>query len=92
MQNVKLHQKPKSILHRIKILEGQLRGIRRMLEEDKYCVDILTQSLAVQKSLRSLDTLLLKNHLETCVLSRMKGSEGKKYINELARLYQGMSQ
>ena len=79
-------------LHRIKILEGQLRGIRRMLEEDKYCVDILTQSLAVQKSLRSLDTLLLKNHLETCVLSSMKNKTGKKYIDELARLYQGMSQ
>ncbi len=79
-------------LHRIKILEGQLRGIRRMLEEDKYCVDILTQSLAVQKSLRSLDTLLLKNHLETCVLSSMKNKTGKKYIDELAKLYQGISQ
>ncbi|MDO8581612.1 MAG: metal-sensitive transcriptional regulator [bacterium] len=84
--------KPKHILHRIKIIEGQLRGIRRMLEEDKYCVDILTQSLAVQKSLRSLDTLLLKNHLETCVLSSMKNKTGKKYIDELARLYQGILQ
>lgn len=79
-------------LHRIKILEGQLRGIRRMLEEDKYCVDVLTQSLAVQKSLRSLDTLLLKNHLETCVLENMKNKTGKKYIDELSRLYQGISQ
>lgn len=92
MQNVKLHPKPKRILHRIKILEGQLRGIRRMLEEDKYCVDILTQSLAVQKSLRSLDTLLLKNHLETCVLSSMKNKNGRKYIDELSRLYKGMTQ
>lgn len=79
-------------LHRIKILEGQLRGIRRMLEEEAYCIDVLTQSLAVQKSLRSLETLLLKNHLETCVLSRMKNKAGKKYVDELARLYQGMSQ
>ena len=76
----------------MKIIAGQLRGVRRMFEEDKYCVDILIQSLAVQKSLRSLDTLLLKNHLETCVLPNMKNKTGKKYIDELTRLYQGMSQ
>ncbi len=74
-------------LHRIRILQGQLRGIERMLKEHAYCVDILTQSLAVQKSLQSLDALLLKNHLETCVLSHMREG-GKKYINELIRLYQ----
>lgn len=74
-------------LHRTHIIQGQLRGIERMLTKDAYCVDILTQSLAVQKSLRSLDGLLLKNHLETCVLSHMKSSGGKKYIDELIQLY-----
>ena len=81
------NHKTQPALHRIRILQGQLRGIERMLKERAYWVDVLTQSLAVQKSLRSLDILLLKNHLETCVLSHMREG-GKKYINELIRLYQ----
>lgn len=82
------HPKRQRALHRIKILEGQLRGIRRMLEEGAYCIDILTQSLAVQHSLRSLDVTLLKQHLETCVLSNMKNKKGEKYVDELLTLYQ----
>lgn len=77
----------KRALHRIRILEGQLRGIEGMLRNDTYCVDVLTQSLAVQKSLRSLDALLLKKHLETCILSQMKSHTGKKHIDELLKIY-----
>ncbi|MBI4261981.1 metal-sensitive transcriptional regulator [Candidatus Uhrbacteria bacterium] len=73
--------------HRIKILQGQLRGIERMLNENAYCVDILTQSIAIQRSLRSLDVVLLKQHLETCVREGMKSGKGQKYINELLQLY-----
>ena len=57
----------KRALHRTKILEGQLRGIARMIENEDYCIDIITQSLAVQKSLASLDKLLVENHLRTHV-------------------------
>jgi len=74
-------------LHRIRILQGQLRGIEHMLETNAYCVDVLTQSLAVQRSLRSLDVVLLKQHLETCVRDGMKSGKGQKYINELLQLY-----
>ena len=52
-------------LHRTKILAGQLRGLERMIDEEQYCVDIVTQSLAIQKSLRSLDRLIVENHLRT---------------------------
>ena len=57
----------KRALHRARILEGQLRGIERMIEDEDYCVDIITQTLAVQKSLRSLNKLLVENHLRTHV-------------------------
>ena len=57
----------KRALHRARILEGQMRGLERMIEGEEYCVDILTQSLAIQKSLRSLNKLLVENHLRTHV-------------------------
>ena len=57
----------KRALHRTKILEGQLRGVEKMIENEDYCIDIITQSLAIQKSLRSLNKLLVENHLRTHV-------------------------
>jgi len=57
----------KRALHRSRILEGQLRGVTRMIESEEYCVDIITQTLAIQKSLRSLNKLLVENHLRTHV-------------------------
>ena len=57
----------KRALHRTKIIEGQLRGIEKMIENEDYCVDIITLSLAVQKSLGSLNKLLVENHLRTHV-------------------------
>tara|TARA_B100000519_G_scaffold53611_2_gene44533 strand:- start:7166 stop:7447 length:282 start_codon:yes stop_codon:yes gene_type:complete len=57
----------KRALHRTKILQGQLRGVGKMIENEDYCVDIITQSLAIQSSLRSLNKLLVENHLRTHV-------------------------
>ena len=54
----------KRALHRTKIIEGQLRGIEKMIENDDYCVDIITLSLAVQKSLGSLNKLLVERYQE----------------------------
>lgn len=57
----------KRALHRAHILEGQLRGVTKMIDSEEYCVDIITQTLAIQKSLRSLNKLLVENHLRTHV-------------------------
>ena len=57
----------KRALHRSRILQGQLRGVEKMIETEDYCVDIITQTLAIQKSLRSLNKLLVENHLRTHV-------------------------
>ena len=60
-------------MHRAKILEGQLRGLQKMIESEEYCMDIITQSLAIQKSLGSLNKLLVENHLKTHVTHMMQG-------------------
>lgn len=68
-----------------------MRGLQKMIEKEQYCIDILTQSLAVQQSLKSLNKLILENHLKTCVDEKL-GSKTKsaklKVIQELLDLYE----
>ncbi|PJE65366.1 hypothetical protein COU91_01995 [Candidatus Saccharibacteria bacterium CG10_big_fil_rev_8_21_14_0_10_47_8] len=78
-------------LHRAKILEGQMRGIQKMIEKEEYCMDILTQSLAVQKSLSSLNKLILENHLRTHIKENFSSESEKakeKAVEELIGLYE----
>lgn len=77
--------------HRSKIIEGQIKGLQKMIDNEVYCMDILTQSLAIQKSLASLNKLILENHLRTHVhhmLSHGDGKERAKAVEELLSLYE----
>ena len=80
----------KRALHRSRILQGQLRSIEKMIENEDYCVDIITQSLAVQKSLRSLNKLLVENHLRTHVTDMFDagGEEREKAMAELLAVFE----
>ena len=80
----------KRALHRTKILEGQMRGLEKMIDDEEYCIDIITQSLAIQRSLRSLNKLLVENHLRTHVSDMFAaGGETKDMaVDELLRVYE----
>ncbi len=80
----------KRALHRTKIIEGQLRGIEKMIENEDYCVDIITLSLAVQKSLASLNKLLVENHLRTHVshMYEQGGDQRDEAVAELVRIFE----
>ena len=80
----------KRALHRTKIIEGQLRGIEKMIENEDYCVDIITLSLAVQKSLASLNKLLVENHLRTHVSEMYEagGEQRDAAVAELLRIFE----
>ena len=81
----------KRALHRSKIIEGQMKGLQKKIQNEDYCMDILTQSLAIQKSLASLNKLILENHLRTHVSDMMNsadGTESEKAIEELLSLYE----
>ncbi len=78
-------------LHRSKILQGQLKGIEKMIENEEYCMDIITQTLAIQKSLGSLNKLILENHLRTHMREKLSSTDEKKQeeaISELLGLYE----
>lgn len=78
-------------LHRTKILQGQLKGIEKMIESEDYCMDIITQTLAVQKSLSSLNKLIVENHLKTHIKDKFASGESKQQsnaIDELLGLYE----
>ena len=81
----------KRATHRSKIIEGQFKGLQKMVDSEAYCMDILTQSLAIQKSLASLNKLILENHLRTHVTDMMEtGDEKQKEqaVEELLNLYE----
>jgi len=71
---------------RINIIKGQLDGLSKMIDKDIYCIDLLNQSLAIQNSLKSLDTVLFERHLSTHVSHQFK-STPEKAVNELVTLF-----
>ena len=74
-------------IRRLKIIEGQVRGFQRMVEEEKYCIDIINQSLAIKEALSSVEDLILENHLSTHVVEQMKSGKEAKAIKEILSVY-----
>jgi DNA-binding FrmR family transcriptional regulator len=79
----------KRALHRTSILEGQLRGLSKMIESEDYCMDVITQSRAIQRSLESLNKLLLENHLRTHVTEMFDagGEDRDQAVAELLKAF-----
>mgnify|MGYP000055898216 FL=1 len=77
----------KSLTNRLNRIEGQVRGINKMVSEDKYCVDIITQISAIKSSFVSVEALILENHLEEHVVQQMKGKDSASAIKEMLKIY-----
>ncbi|MEP7204830.1 MAG: metal-sensitive transcriptional regulator [Candidatus Saccharibacteria bacterium] len=81
----------KRATHRSKIISGQMTGLEKMINSEAYCMDILTQNLAIQKSLASLNKLILENHLRTHINDKFGSGEEQQQqeaIRELLDLYE----
>jgi DNA-binding FrmR family transcriptional regulator len=81
-----MQQVKSKILHRLKISKGHLNKVISMIDNDEYCIDIVHQLLAVQSSLKKIDSIILENHLKTCVLESIKKGESKKVIDEVMKV------
>lgn len=75
------------ILHRLKISKGHLEKVIRMIEEDKYCIDVLHQSQAVQAALKETDAVILENHLKTCVADSISKGNKEEAIAEIMGVF-----
>lgn len=74
-------------LRRLAYIEGHLKGIRKMVEEDQYCVDVLKQTYAVQRAIDKFESLLLQGHLNTCVVEGIHEGREQEVISELGELF-----
>ncbi len=74
-------------LKRLNYIDGHLSGIRKMLEEDKYCVDVLKQTYAVRRAIEKMESILLEGHLHSCVVEGIKDGREDEVVGELTDLY-----
>ena len=77
----------KSITNRLRRIEGQVRGLQKMVGDEQYCVDIITQSSAVRSALSAVEDLMLENHLSEHVIHQMKQGQEAKAVGEIVSIF-----
>ena len=77
----------KKTLRRLSLIKGQLGGLSKMVDAERYCVDIITQSSAIKEALSSVEDLMLENHLTTHVIRQIKNGRSKKATAEILKIY-----
>lgn len=80
-----------AIVNRLKRIEGQVRGIQKMVEDDRYCMDILVQISAIQSALKQVGFTVTERHIKHCVSDAMKTGEGNEAIDELMAVLKQVS-
>jgi DNA-binding FrmR family transcriptional regulator len=75
------------LIRRLKIIEGQVRGLQDMVENDIYCIDIITQTSAVKQALSGLEDVLMEGHLGTCLVHQIQKGQTEKATKEILKVY-----
>jgi CsoR family transcriptional regulator, copper-sensing transcriptional repressor len=83
MEHVAQHKRRKEVLDRLARIEGHVRGLRKMVEEDKDCPQILIQVAAIRAALNKVSCIVIEDHVETCMQEAVKSGESEQYITEL---------
>jgi CsoR family transcriptional regulator, copper-sensing transcriptional repressor len=81
------HKDKKVLLRRLKIIEGQIRGLYDMIERDTYCIDVITQTSAVKQGLSNVEDILLEGHLGHCAMNQIKNGKEGKAVQEILKVY-----
>ena len=76
------------LIRRLKIAEGQVRGLQEMIKKDTYCIDVITQTSAIKRALSGIEDALMENHLSTCVVQQIQKGKAKTSIGEILKVYQ----
>lgn len=81
------HEIMERATHRLKIIEGQVRGLIKGVDEHTYCPDLITQSLSIQESLKSFNALMLEHHVRTHVREQIEAGKLDQVVDELTKIY-----
>jgi len=76
------------LLRRLAYIDGHLQAVKRMIQDDKYCVDVLKQTYAVRRAIEKLEALILENHIQGCVVQGIKEGREANVLGELLDLYE----
>jgi len=82
-----MNSSKEKLIRRLKIIEGQVRGLQDMIDKDAYCIDVITQTSAVKQALSGIEDVMMENHLGTCALEQMKSGKGAKAKDEILKVY-----
>jgi len=77
------HRRRKEVLHRLARIEGHVRGVKKMVEEERECPDILLQIVAVRTSLDKVGKIVLEDHIESCLTSAVRQGRAERYVSDL---------
>ncbi len=77
----------RDVTTRLRSIAGHLKAVERMVDEDKYCVDVMKQTMAIEKALERVDAMILESHLETCVVDQFREGKSAKTIQELSEIF-----
>jgi DNA-binding FrmR family transcriptional regulator len=89
-----MSEQKRQLLARLKTIEGHIRGVERMVEEDAYCIDLLKQTQAIQRALDKVNGMILGDHLRNCVTTAIRSEqpdERERVVNELLQVFEATS-
>jgi len=82
-----MHTNKEKLVRRLKIIEGQVRGLQKMIENGTYCIDVITQTSAIKQGLSNVEDALMERHLGHCVVDQMKKGQTDKATTEILKVY-----
>ncbi len=78
----------RSLIRRLKIIEGQVRGLQELVSSGAYCIDVITQTSAVKQALSNVEDILLEHHLGHCTIKQVRAGQTEKAKQEILKVYQ----
>ena len=77
-----------TLVKRLNYIEGHLSGVRKMIEEDRYCVDVIKQTHAIRRAIQKMESMMIDGHLRTCVADAYRDGRDDQMVSELRELYE----
>jgi DNA-binding FrmR family transcriptional regulator len=84
---ISMKKDKQKLIRRLQIIEGQVRGLQAMIKDDKYCIDVITQTSAVKQALSGIEDILMEGHLGSCLVHQIQKGQVEKATKEILRVY-----